>query len=127
MKRRDFVKAMGFAAVLPLCQGVLGADRKRPNLLVIQTDEHNFRTLGCYRALMSTEQALMWGDAVVETPNIDWLAKNGAVCTSFYATTPVCSPSRAAFVSGRYPHNTPVVTNNIDVQGPDIQDAANVR
>ena len=62
---------------------------------------------------MSKEQALMWGDAVVETPNIDWLAKNGAVCTSFYATTPVCSPSRAAFVSGRYPHNTPVVTNNI--------------
>lgn len=113
MKRRDFVKATGFAAVLPFCQGVLGADRKRPNLLIIHTDEHNFRTLGCYRALMSKEQALMWGDAVVETPNIDWLARNGAVCTSFYATTPVCSPSRAAFVSGRYPHNTPVVNNNI--------------
>ena len=35
------------------------------------------------------------------------------LCTSFYATTPVCSPSRASFVSGRYPQNTPVVTNNI--------------
>ncbi len=113
MKRRVFLKATGLAAVLPFCPGGVAADRKRPNLLVIQTDEHNFRTLGCYRALMSKEQALMWGDAVVETPNIDWLARNGAVCTSFYATTPVCSPSRAAFVSGRYPHNTPVVNNNI--------------
>ncbi len=73
----------------------------RPNLLIIHTDEHNFRTLGCY------------GGQVVRTPNIDFLAAQGAMCTSFYATTPVCSPSRAAFVSGRYPQNTPVVTNNI--------------
>lgn len=113
MKRRDFLKAGGFAAVLPFCDGVFAANRKQPNLLIIQTDEHNFRTLGCYRALMPKDQALMWGDAVVETPNIDWLAQNGAICTSFYATTPVCSPSRAAFISGRYPQNTPVVTNDI--------------
>jgi arylsulfatase A-like enzyme len=74
---------------------------ERPNLLIIQTDEHNFRTLGCY------------GGRIVKTPNIDLLATRGAMCTKFYATTPVCSPSRAAFVSGRYPQNTPVVTNNI--------------
>lgn len=113
MKRRDFLKASGLAAVGVLSRGVVAGERRRPNLLVIHTDEHNFRTLGCYRATMSPEQALMWGDAVVETPNIDWLAKAGAMCTSFYATTPVCSPSRAAFVSGRYPQNTPVTTNNI--------------
>ena len=74
---------------------------QRPNLLIIHTDEHNFRTLGCY------------GGKIVKTPNIDFLAANGARCTKFYATTPVCSPSRASFVSGRYPQNTPVVTNNI--------------
>jgi arylsulfatase A-like enzyme len=113
MKRRDFLKASGLAAVGVLSRGVVAGERRRPNLLVIHTDEHNFRTLGCYRATMGTEQALMWGDAVVETPNIDWFAKAGAMCTSFYATTPVCSPSRAAFVSGRYPQNTPVTTNNI--------------
>ena len=55
----------------------------------------------------------MWGKAVVETPHIDRLAKEGALCTRFYATTPVCSPSRSAFVSGLYPQNTPVTTNNI--------------
>ena len=85
----------------------------KPNLLVIMTDEHNFRTLGCYRELLPERQALMWGKAIVKTPNIDWIAKQGAICTSFYATTPVCSPSRAAFVSGMYPHTTPVSTNNI--------------
>ncbi|MEE8451784.1 MAG: sulfatase [Thermoguttaceae bacterium] len=89
------------------------ANAAGPNLLIIHTDEHNFRTLGCYRDTLPPEQALMWGEAVVETPHIDWIADNGALCTSFYATTPVCSPSRASFVSGRYPQNTPVVTNNI--------------
>jgi len=84
-----------------------------PNLLIIMTDEHNFRTLGCYRDQLSPEQALMWGPAVVDTPHIDSLAAKGAICTSFYATSPVCAPSRAAFVSGRYPQNTPVETNNI--------------
>ena len=49
-------------------------------------------------------------------PHIDWIAENGALCTKFYATTPVCSPSRAAFVTGRYPQNTPVTTNNIPMR-----------
>ena len=71
------------------------------NLLVIQTDEHHFNTLGCY------------GGTTVETPNIDWIANNGALCTSFYATTPVCSPSRGSLMSGLYPQKTPVTTNNI--------------
>ena len=84
-----------------------------PNLIVIMTDEHNFRTLGCYREMMQKRQAYMWGPAVVETPNIDWIADQGALCTSFYATTPVCSPSRGSLISGLYPQATPVVTNNI--------------
>jgi len=111
--RREFLKATGAAAAILTCRRLAAAEAGRTNLLVIQTDEHNFRTLGCYRALMPKAQALMWGQAVVETPNIDWLARNGAVCTRFYATTPVCSPSRSAFVSGRYPQNTPVTNNNI--------------
>jgi len=88
-------------AALLVVAGPAESASKKPNLLVIHTDEHHFGTLGCY------------GGRIVETPHIDWLAERGALCTSFYATTPVCSPSRAAFVSGRYPHNTPVVTNGI--------------
>ncbi len=52
-----------------MSRGVVAGERRRPNLLVIHTDEHNFRTLGCYRATMGPEQALMWGDAVVKGAN----------------------------------------------------------
>lgn len=96
------------------CFGVLSTAQAAPeyNLLVIQTDEHNYRTLSCYRDLLPKKD-YYHGTRVLETPNIDWIADHGAICTSFYATTPVCSPSRAALVSGRYPQNTPVVNNNI--------------
>ncbi|MCL4205778.1 MAG: sulfatase [Pirellulaceae bacterium] len=112
---RALVLALALSAALSVGKRDARADAapRRPNLLIIHTDEHNFRTLGCYRATLPPEQALMWGEAVVETPHIDSIAQRGALCTSFYATTPVCSPSRSSFVSGRYPHNTPVYTNDI--------------
>ncbi len=113
MHRRDFLKTLSAGAAL-YALPTWAQQKTRPNLLIIQTDEHNFRTLGCYRKTLPDKQAFMWGkEAIVTTPHIDWLADNGALCTKFYATTPVCSPSRAAFVSGRYPQNTPVTTNNI--------------
>ena len=87
-------------AFLVASHAAIAAEAKM-NLLIISTDEHHFSTLGCY------------GGKIVGTPNIDWLAKNGALCTSFYATTPVCSPSRASLVSGLYPQKTAVTTNDI--------------
>ncbi|HBE68223.1 MAG TPA: sulfatase, partial [Planctomycetaceae bacterium] len=88
-----------------------------PNLLIIQTDEHNFRTLGCYRKLLAAEEAFVWGRrAIVTTPNIDSIASAGAICTSFYAASPVCSPSRASLLTGLYPHNTGVPTNNMELK-----------
>ncbi|SMP42175.1 uncharacterized sulfatase [Neorhodopirellula lusitana] len=87
---------------------------ERPNVLLIVTDEHNFRTLGCYRQTMSREQAEMWGiGAVVTTPHLDALAKEGVLCTRAYATSPVCSPCRAAMFTGRYPHATGVPANDM--------------
>jgi len=120
MKRRDWLKTASLATAAGLMGAAAparGAAGNRPNLLIIHTDEHNFRTLGCYRGVMTTEQALVWGpEAVVETPHIDRIAAEGALATRFYATTPVCSPSRSSLVSGRYPQNTPVVNNNIPMQ-----------
>ncbi len=76
----------------------------RPNVLIIQTDEHNFRTLGCYRQLMAEAQAYPWGKGIeVSTPNIDRLANEGAICTNYYASSPVSTPSRASFQTGLYP------------------------
>lgn len=72
------------------------------------TDQHNYRTLGCYRDYLISKnqpgQAYVWGEGVaVETPNIDILAKEGALFTNFHATAPLCTPNRASFVSGLYP------------------------
>jgi arylsulfatase A-like enzyme len=103
-----------FLVLAILALSALAAPAAPPmNVLVIQTDEHNFRTLGCYRKMMPKEQAFVWGDGVkVDTPNIDWLAENGAICDRYYATAPVCTPSRASLISGLYPQNTGAIKNN---------------
>jgi uncharacterized sulfatase len=88
----------------------------RPNLVIICTDEHNFRTLGCYRDLLSEDQAFVWGRGVaVETPHIDSLADEGALFTSFYGTTPLCAPARASLMTGLYPHATGVPVNHVSL------------
>ena len=98
----------------------------KPNVLIVITDEHNFRTLGCYRQQMSKEQAEMWGPGtVVQTPNIDRLADEGVICTRAYATAPVCTPSRAAMITGRYPHNTGSPQNNLALKN-DVPTLANI-
>lgn len=100
----------------------------QPNVLIIVTDEHNFRTLGCYRKQMTRQQGEMWGKGVVvETPFIDRLADEGVICTRAYATSPVCSPCRAALFTGRYPHQAGVPTNNevLDRTIPSIADRLN--
>ena len=98
--------------LLFLLPGLLWA-RQKPNVIIIQTDEHNLRTLGCYRELMSEDQAYVWGKGnKVETPHIDSLAKDGLICTNYFASSPVCTPSRASWVSGLYPQATGSPSNN---------------
>ena len=100
-----------WAALPQLC--VIAKAVDRPNVLLIITDEHNFRTLGCYRELMPREQGEMWGrGVVVETPHIDSIGHAGVICTRAYATSPVCSPCRAAMMTGRYPHAAGVPAND---------------
>ena len=85
----------------------------KPNLVVVLTDQRNFRTLGCYRELLPKEQAFVWGDGVAdETPHLDSIARSGRFAYRFYAVSPVCTPSRAAFFSGRYPQNTGADSND---------------
>ena len=64
---------------------------KRPtNVLVIMSDEHSPKMLGCY------------GHPVVKTPNLDSLARAGTRFSSAYCTSPVCIPARASFAVGKY-------------------------
>ncbi len=90
---------LALAAALPLAAQAA----TKPNLLFIVTDEHSFRTLGCYRELMDKEQAEMWGPGnVVETPNLDRIAHNGVTFNRMYCSTPTSTPARAAMFTGFY-------------------------
>jgi len=88
-------------------------NNKKPNLIVIMTDEHNLRTLGCYRDLMKKKHAQIWGKGVeVSTPNIDTLARDGVLFTNFNAVVPECTPARGSFVTGLYPTFSGATTND---------------
>ena len=90
---------------------------KKPNLIIVQTDEHNFRTLSAYQKLLSEDQAFVWGKGNnVNTPNIDKLADEGAIATSYYCSSPVCTPSRASFVTGLYPQATGAPKNGLHIR-----------
>jgi choline-sulfatase len=65
---------------------------KPNNLIVIMSDEHNPKVMGCA------------GHPVISTPNLDALAARGTRFTSAYTTSPVCVPARAAFAIGKYIH-----------------------
>lgn len=64
---------------------------KKPNILVVLIDDMGWRDLQCF------------GSTFYETPCIDQLAKDGTSLTQAYATCPVCSPSRASLLTGKYP------------------------
>lgn len=63
----------------------------KPNIIIIMADDLGFGDLSCF------------GSESIATPNIDRLAHEGVKLTSFHASGPVCSPSRAGLLTGRYP------------------------
>jgi len=74
---------------------VASADTKalpdRPNLVIIFTDDQGYADVGCF------------GATGFETPNLDRMAAEGMRFTDFYSAAPVCTPSRAALMTGCYP------------------------
>ena len=66
----------------------------RPNIILFTSDDLGYPNLGCY------------GSPDLATPHLDALAAGGVRCTSFYSTSPVCSPARSAWLTGRQPLRT---------------------
>jgi arylsulfatase A-like enzyme len=69
---------------------------ERPNIIYIMTDDMGYGDLSCY------------GQTKYTTPNLDRLASQGVRFLNAYAAAPVCTPTRAAFMTGRYPARIPV-------------------
>lgn len=82
--------------------------KEHPNLLIVHTDQQSCWSLGCY------------GGTVVDTPNIDRLAANGALFANFFTNSAVCTPSRGCFVTGRYPESHGAYSNNTPLNRDEI-------
>ena len=91
--RRSFLKTTGAAAIAataPAFAQPAGSTNK-PNILMILVDDLGYGDLACY------------GAEDMQTPNIDALVASGIRFNNFYANCPVCSPTRASLLTGRYP------------------------
>jgi arylsulfatase A-like enzyme len=95
LTRRDFVAgAASASAALALPQG-----RRRPNFVIFLGDDLGCHDVGC------------WGASDLQTPHIDALSAGGTRFTNWYAAAPVCAPSRAGLLTGRYPIRAGVPDN----------------
>ena len=96
--RRGFLRGAGFGlAGLGFLGCVVGAKRavgRRPNIILIMSDDMGFSDIGCY-------------GGEIDTPNLNKLAANGLRFTQFYNTARCC-PTRASLMSGLYQHQAGV-------------------
>ena len=66
-------------------------DNNPPNIVLIFVDDMGYGDISCF------------GSTAIYTPHLDTLAENGVKMHSFYASSPICSPSRFGCLTGRYP------------------------
>lgn len=102
VNRREFLRTGLSGAAAP---AFLRAAGRRPNILVIMSDEHNQRVAGCY------------GNRTVRTPNLDRLAGSGVTFDTAYTNSPLCVPARLAFTAGKYIHRISAWNNDCMLPG----------
>ena len=102
--RREFIAAAGAVGAATALKGaddlVAMAGRNRLNILFIMTDDHAAHAISAY------------GSKINKTPNIDRLAKEGMIFSDVMCTNPICTPSRACILTGRYGHKNGVPAFN---------------
>lgn len=113
MNRRDFFKTMGLTAAalaVPGTRNLLAqstARGKRPNFIIIFADDLGYGDLACF------------GHPTIRTPNLDRMAAEGQKWTNFYVGASVCTPSRAALMTGRLPIRSGMCSSKRRVLFPD--------
>jgi N-acetylglucosamine-6-sulfatase len=90
---------VGLATVTAAATARAADDSKRPNVVFVLVDDLRWDALGCT------------GHPFSKTPNIDRVAKEGATFRNAFVTTPLCSPARSSYLTGRYVHSTGVLGN----------------
>ena len=96
ISRRDFLKAAGLSAAgLVAPQAMAAVGKRRPNVVLVMTDDQGYGDLSCH------------GNPVLRTPHLDRLHAQSTRLTDFHVS-PTCSPTRAALMTGRYCNSTGV-------------------
>ncbi len=121
LKRRDFLKLAGAAALVfprlgesvapavpALDKPAVPAGPARPNILFIMVDEMKWNVMSCA------------GHALVKTPHLDRLAREGTRFATAYTVAPICTPSRYSFFTGRYAHVHGAIDNNTPPREPQV-------
>lgn len=98
--RREFLAAAGSA----MLASAAGAARQRPNILLLLDDQHRGMDLG------------FEGNMLLRTPNLDRLARTGTVFYNAIANCPVCTPSRAILLTGKYPLQNGTISNDLPLR-----------
>ena len=80
----------------------------RPNILWICTDQQRYDTIACM------------GNPHIRTPNLDRLAAEGVAFSHAFSQSPVCTPSRACFLTGRYPRTTRARQNGQNIPADEV-------
>jgi len=75
-------------------------NKKAPNILIILSDDHAYQAISAY------------GSRLMQTPNIDRIANEGAIFQNACVTNSLCAPSRAAWLTGKYSHVNGLKVNN---------------
>jgi arylsulfatase A-like enzyme len=98
VNRREFVTTSlaGAALAANVPRGLSQLPPRRPNILFILADDLGYGDLSCY------------GRPDYQTPNLDRLAAEGVRFANAYSASPLCTPTRCAFITGRYPARTEV-------------------
>src|SRR5437763_16090967 len=91
--RRELLGLLGSASA-----AALAADRPQPNILFMMADDHAAHAISAY------------GSRINQTPNIDRIGSGGVRMTNCFCTNSICTPSRAAILTGPYSHKNGVYT-----------------
>ena len=83
-------------------------DSDQPNILLIITDDQRYDALGIVQQMQDSVGRYPW----LSTPNLDQLAREGVLFTNAFVTTSLCSPSRAAILTGQYNHLNGIEDNS---------------
>ncbi len=109
LRRKTFLKLpLALIAAVSLIFGQIAtaqknkSSQKKPNIILILADDLGDGDLGVY------------GQKFIKTPNLDRLAKSGIKFTDFYASAPVCAPSRASLMTGKHQGHAVIRGNNND-------------